>query len=105
MPEEAKRFYKLIRSNKKRLKRHLRGLEERVCTVSAVRSMIDASLQDISQVTIFGIWVGDDLVGSESLYINDDKTGETRSWVDKKFTRNDYAAKGRSLIIDYAFAA
>ncbi len=51
----------------------------------------------------FGIWDGDVFVGSNNLSPRGEGRAELGSWVGGNYTGHNYAARARTLLVDYAF--
>ncbi len=102
IPEDAPHYFKLVDEGRKHLSRHRDRTSRKYPTEESVLNSIVNP--DDPRKLRFGIWDGDTMVGSVNLIvIKEQGIGVTGSWIGEKHTGHNFAARGRDILIDYAF--
>ena len=101
VPEDAEFYFSLINADKEHLSQNGDITAKKYSSVEAVsESIIDP--QNLGKFR-FGIWDGKEMVGSNNLRLKGNDTAELGSWIGKEKTGNNYAARARTLLVDFAF--
>ena len=98
---DASSLFSLLTSNREHLKRFLPLYEDNLHSEDLVKIFLESDKYFPNRYR-FGIRDGEVLVGMQTLYTRKN-TGEIITWVGAEFSGNDYAVRGRSLILDFAF--
>jgi RimJ/RimL family protein N-acetyltransferase len=101
IPDDAQRYNDLVSSNMDHLNKYGHGAT--VFPIEFQRELIARWLH--SGHYAFGIWDEGRMVGSDYITIQDENenTGELGSWIAKEHTGQNYAARARKLLVDFAF--
>lgn len=102
IPEDAPHYFRLINESRRHLSRNEDKTAKKYKKVEDVlESIVNPKEKDKLR---FGIWDGDQMVGSVNLMvIKEQGIGITESWIGKKHIGHNYAARGREIMIEYAF--
>ncbi len=105
VPEDAESYFGLIEFDRAHLSQSYHGEEpdgtaQKYLTVEAVLESIVHPDPDKHR---FGIWDGDTMVGTSNLTIVNATTAESGSWVGAEHKGHHYAARARSLLLEFAF--
>lgn len=101
IPEDSPSYFQLVDSDRAHLSQHGDVTALKYPTVEKVReSILHPTNPDKYR---FGIWIGDEMVGSNNLTLEKSNRAELGSWIAKKYIGNRYAGRARKLLVDFAF--
>jgi RimJ/RimL family protein N-acetyltransferase len=100
--EDASDYFMLVDADREHLSQFGDLTAKKYLTLKDVE--ISVTNQEGEQYR-FGIWDNEKMVGFMKLKRNPEGDLETGSWVGKQYTGNNYAARARRLILQYAFGA
>lgn len=101
VPEDAQNYFDLIAQDPDHLRKNGDMTADKYPTVEAVEESIRNP--ENPDRYHFGIWDRGVMVGSNNLTINGDGTATTGSWVARHHLGRRYAARARTLLLDFAF--
>ncbi len=101
IPDDASLYFGLVEQDRDHLSQHGDVTAQKYQTEAAVRRSIKNSGKP--QKYRFGIWDNDVMVGSNNLTPKDGNRAELGSWIGKVHTGSNYAARARTLLVDFAF--
>ena len=100
IPEDAEHYFGLVDSGREHLSQHGDTTAEKYLTVESVRRSIEMPNANKYR---FGIWDQGIMVGTVNLSILPEHRGESGSWVGAAYIGSNYAARARTLLIDFGF--
>lgn len=68
-----------------------------------VQTVIDSIENPVPNKYRFGTWDGNTMVGTNNLRIIAEGVGESGSWIGAQYVGHNYAARGRALLLEFAF--
>lgn len=101
VPEDAQDYFDLIAQDPDHLRKNGDTTADKYPTVEAVEESI-RNPENPDRYR-FGIWDRGVMVGSNNLTINGDGTAVLGSWVAKHYLGRRYAARARTLLLNFAF--
>lgn len=101
IPSDAPLYFRLVESDRSHLSQHGDETAKNYLTINAVEdSIVNPSNP---QKYRFGIWDGDQMVGSNNLTLVGNNRAKLGSWVGRDHIGNAFAGRARTLLIDFAF--
>jgi len=101
VPEDARLYFDLVNFDRSHLSQHGDNTAQKYPTAKTVKDSIE-NPANMGKYR-FGIWDGERMVGSNNLTLMGNNTAELGSWVGKEYIGNNYAARARKLLVDFAF--
>jgi [ribosomal protein S5]-alanine N-acetyltransferase len=100
IPDDAQRYFDLIDADRGHFKYGEEITPNKYPTAESVRLSIEDGGKSKKR---FGIWNGDEMVGSINLQQNRPGTGEVGYWIGSQYKGHGYAKHATELLAGYAF--
>jgi RimJ/RimL family protein N-acetyltransferase len=101
VPGDAQRYFDLIENDRAHLSQFRDRTADKYPNVESVLRSIEDPADDNRYR--FGIWDGDVMVGTDNITVYGQDRAELGSWISKPFIGQEYAGRGRRLLVDFAF--